>query len=383
MIPYGKQSINQSDIDSVVEVLQSDFLTQGPKVPEFESCVARYCGSEFGIAVNSATSALHLSCLALGVGEGDLVWTSATSFVASANCARYCGAKVDFLDIDLETLNIDIPLFREKLLVSKNNNSIPKVVIVVHMAGQPCDMKSIFDLSKEFGFKIIEDASHAIGSAYNGKKTGSCCYSDITVFSFHPVKVITTAEGGLALTNDESIAKKIQLLRSHGVTRDESLFEYENRGSWYYEQIELGFNYRMTDIQAALGVEQMNRLDHFVQIRNSIAGEYNNRLAELPLILPQVSVECFSSFHLYIIQLRNQSEHGKIFESLREHGVGVNLHYTPIYLQPYYQNFGFRSGYCPNSETYASRAISLPMHPGLTEEDISLVVNTIEKVIQS
>jgi len=383
MIPYGKQDINQQDVDAVVDVLKSDFLTQGPKVPEFEKSVADYCKAEYAIAVNSATSALHLACLALDVRAGDLVWTSAISFVASANCALYCGADIDFVDIDPVTFNIGVEQLSEKLAQAKQQNCLPKVLIVVHLAGQPCDMKAIHELSVKYGFCIIEDASHAIGSRYQGRNTGSCEFSDIAVFSFHPVKIITTAEGGMAVTNNASLAQKMKLLSSHGVTRDPELFENQSTGSWYYEQIALGFNYRMTDIQAALGISQMQRLDAFVEKRNKLAQAYQPLLSELAIDLPQVGSNSYSSYHLYIIQLHESDRHKQVFEGLRKKGIGVNLHYMPIYNQPYFQRLGFKAGHCPNAEHYASRAISLPMHPGLTDAEMNSVARALAEELEA
>lgn len=368
MIPYGRQDINESDIQAVVDVLRSDFLTQGPAVPAFERAVAGYCGAQFSVAVSSATSALHIACLALNVGKGDLVWTSPVTFVASANCALYCGAEIDFVDIDPRTYNLSAAHLEEKLELAKHAGRLPKVVIPVHLSGQSCDMVSIHALSQRYGFKIIEDASHAIGGKYQGQPIGGCRYSDITIFSFHPVKIITTGEGGMALTNDVRLGKRMQLLRSHGITRDTHEMTHEPDGPWYYQQIELGFNYRMTDLQAALGLSQMQRLDEFVTIRHAIAKRYDDLFKDLPMVTPWQLPESSSAFHLYVIRLKLEQlgkTHLAFFEALRSAGVGVNLHYVPVYLQPYYQGLGFKAGHCPEAERYYAEAISLPMYPGL------------------
>jgi len=386
MIPYGRQDINDADIQSVVDVLKSDFLTQGPAVPTFEKSVSDYCGAKYAVSANSATSVLHIACLALGVGKGDLVWTSPITFVASANCALYCGAEVDFVDIDPRTFNISVDKLAEKLADAKLKGRLPKVVIPVHLCGQSCDMAAIFRLSVEYGFKIIEDASHAIGGKYLNKPIGNCDYSDITVFSFHPVKIITTAEGGLATTNNPLIAKKMFLLRSHGITRDQDDMVNTSHGTWYYEQIELGFNYRMTDIQASLGVSQMQRLDTFVNKRHQIANRYNAELSSLPLTQQHQMTDAHSAFHLYVIRLQLSDiskTHRQVFVDLRQAGILVNLHYMPVYLQPYYKKMGFETGYCPEAERYYAEAISLPMYTTLTDEQQGLVINTLTQVLQS
>lgn len=383
MIPYGRQDINQADIDAVVEVLRSDFLTQGPMVPAFEKNIANYCNAEHAVAMNSATSALHIACLALGVGHGDVIWTTPITFVASANCALYCGAEVDFVDIDPLTYNISVECLREKLVQAEKNGNLPKVVIPVHFAGQSCDMAGIYALSQRYGFQIIEDASHAIGGRYKDELIGNCRYSDITVFSFHPVKIITTGEGGMALSNDAEIAKKMKLLRSHGITRDVKDMSHEPDGPWYYQQIDLGFNYRMTDLQAALGLSQMQRIDEFVAKRHTIAKRYDEKLKNLPLSLPLQQTDSYSSLHLYAIRIQLgqiKKTHQEVFETLRDVGIGVNLHYIPIYHQPYYKNLGFVKGYCPNAESYYSEAISLPMYPGLSEEQQDKVIKELCKV---
>ena len=376
MIPYGRQSISEDDINAVIEVLRSDFLTQGPMVPEFEKIIAGYCGASHAVAVNSATSALHIACLALGVGPGDVVWTTPITFVASANCARYCGADVDFVDIDPRTYNMSVQRLAEKLEQAKANNRLPKVVIPVHLAGQPCEMKDIHALSKKYGFRIIEDASHAIGGSYQGGKVGNCQFSDITVFSFHPVKIITTGEGGMAVTNDLELVKVMARLRSHGVTRYASEMTHAPDGPWYYQQIELGFNYRMTELQAALGVSQMKRLDDFVAKRHAIAARYDKLLAKSQIVTPWQHPDTYSGLHLYIVRVPAEN-HRALFENLRAGGVGVNLHYIPVYRQPYYERMGFKREAYPESERYYAVAISLPMYPGLTQEQQDEVVRQL------
>ena len=382
MIPYGRQDISETDIQAVVDVLRSDFLTQGPAVPAFESAIASYCDAQYAIAVNSATSALHIACLALDVGPGDRVWTSPITFVASANCALFCGAQVDFVDIDPRTYNLSVECLTEKLAHAEKSGSLPKVVILVHLCGQPCDMARIDALRQRYGFKIIEDASHAIGGKYRREPIGNCRYSDITVFSFHPVKIITTGEGGMALTNDEQLARRMQLLRSHGITRDADKMTHAPHGPWYYQQIELGFNYRMTDLQAALGLSQMRRLVEFVVKRHAIAGRYDELLADFPVITPWQHPDSYSGLHLYVIRLK-LSEVGKahqdVFEAMRAAGIGVNVHYIPVYRQPYYARLGFKLGHCPEAERYYANAISLPMYPGLTETQQEEVVTALYK----
>jgi UDP-4-amino-4,6-dideoxy-N-acetyl-beta-L-altrosamine transaminase len=384
LIPYGRQEINQTDIDSVVEVLKSDFLTQGPQVPLFEKTVANYCSAEFGVAVNSATSALHIACLALGLDKDDWLWTSPNTFVASANCGLYCGAQVDFVDIDPQTYNLCANALEHKLIKARQENKLPKIVIPVHFSGQSCDMKRIHLLSQEYGFKIIEDASHAIGGKYLNRSIGGCKYSDINVFSFHPVKIITTAEGGLATTNQASLAEKMQLFRSHGVTRDSKLMTKEADGGWYYQQVELGFNYRMTELQAALGVSQMRRLDAFVAKRHELQQRYHDLLKDLPIKLPYQFLDSYSALHLYPIQLELENitkSHAQVFDELREKGLGVNLHYIPVHTQPYYQNMGFKQGDFPQAESYYSRAISIPLYQGLTFKQQEQVVAVLQKVL--
>ncbi|CDU10827.1 putative aminotransferase DegT family [Vibrio coralliirubri] len=386
VIPYGKQDISQQDIDSVVDVLKSDFLTQGPQVPAFEKTLTEHTGAQYALAVNSATSALHIACLALGLGEGDRLWTTPITFVASANCGLYCGAKVDFVDIDSATYNICPKKLEQKLIAAKTNGTLPKVVIPVHLSGQPCDMKAIAKLSQEYGFKVIEDASHAIGGRYHDQPIGNCQYSDITVFSFHPVKIVTTAEGGAALTNQKDLADKMALLRSHGITRDPEMMTETSHGGWYYQQIDLGFNYRMTELQAALGVTQMQRLDDFVTARHVLSKRYNEILSALPLVLPYQLEDTYSGLHLFVIRLKLDDislTHKQVFEALRENGIGVNLHYIPVHTQPYYQAMGFSEGDYPESESYYREAISLPMFHTMTIEQQDQVKVVLEKVLLS
>ena len=385
MIPYGKQDINQADIDSVLDVLQSDFLTQGPQVPLFEKIVSEYCGAGYGVAVNSATSALHIACLALGLGRGDYLWTSPNTFVASANCGLYCGAQVDFVDIDPLTYNLFPEELEKKLIQAKQHNKLPKIVIPVHFAGQSCDMRRIYSLSQEYGFKIIEDASHAIGGKYLDQPIGGCQYSDITVFSFHPVKIITTAEGGLATTNNKKLSERMQLFRSHGVTRDPGLMTKEAEGSWYYQQVELGFNYRMTELQAALGVSQMRRLDEFIVKRHKLQERYDLLLEDLPIIKPYQDKDSYSALHLYPIKIQvNKVKNTKkeIFEALRKNGISVSVHYIPVHTQPYYENIGFKKGCYPNAESYYQRSISIPLYFGLTLEQQDKVIESLKQVLQ-
>lgn len=382
MIPYGRQNISESDIQAVVDVLQSDFLTQGPVVPAFENALAQYCGAQHAVAVNSATSALHLACLALDVKPGDQVWTSPITFVASANCALYCGASVDFVDIDPLTYNLSVECLAEKLRQAELRGCLPKVVIPVHLCGLSCDMAVIHRLSRQYGFKIIEDASHAIGGRYQGEPIGNCRYSDITVFSFHPVKIITTGEGGMALTNDAGLAKRMVLLRSHGITREPADMTQAADGPWYYQQIELGFNYRITDIQAALGLSQLNRLDAFVDRRHQLAETYRQQLAGLPLNWQLQPDDCRSSLHLFVIRLQASQigkSHLNVFRQLRDAGIGVNLHYIPVHLQPFYQNRGFKPGDYPQAEQYYADAITLPLYPDLTESQLLQISGALKK----
>lgn len=384
MIPYGKQDISEADINAVVEVLRSDFLTQGPFVPRFEQTLASKVGAKFGVAVNSATSALHIACLALDVGPGDWVWTTPVTFVASANCALYCGAKVDFVDIDPRTYNLCPQALERKLKSAQQAGRLPKVLVAVHLCGQPCDMAAIAALAQHYGFKVIEDASHAIGGRYKGGYVGSGRYSDITVFSFHPVKIITTAEGGMAMTNDATLAERMALYRSHGITRDPAHMTHEADGPWYYQQIELGFNYRMTELQAALGVSQMDRLDLFVARRHQLARRYDELLAGLPVVTPWQHSDSYSGLHLYVIRLQLDSigkTHREVFEALRELGIGVNLHYIPVHTQPYYQQMGFKAGDYPQAERYYAEAISLPMFQTMTDQQQDAVLHALEIAI--
>ena len=378
-IPYGRQDITQGDIDAVIEVLKSDFLTQGPQVPKFEKEVSRYCGAKYAVAVNSATSALHLACLSLGLGTGNWLWTSPITFVASANCGLYCGAKVDFVDIDPVTYNLCTKALKKKLIKAKELGRLPKVVVAVHLGGQSCDMKAIHALSKEYGFKIIEDASHAIGGKYLNEPIGNCKYSDITVFSFHPVKIITTGEGGMALTNNNKLAEHMSLLRSHGITRDPSQMTKQADGDWYYQQIELGYNYRMTDMQAALGVSQFKKINNNVSRRHEIADRYNKFLSDFPLTLPYQSADGYSAFHLYIIRLKNRNKHKQTFDTLRAKGIGVNLHYIPLYRQPYYQFNDSDYNNFPESESYYSEAITIPLYRMMSNLDQDVVIQAIKE----
>lgn len=384
LIPYGRQDITEADIAAVVEVLRSNFITQGPVVPRFEQAVAQGCGAKHAVAVNSATSALHVACLALDLGPGDWLWTSPITFVASANCGLYCGAKVDFVDIDPRTFNICPARLEEKLVAARREGRLPKVVVPVHMCGQPCDMAAIAELSRIYGFRIVEDASHAIGARYMGAPVGNCAFSDITVFSFHPVKIITTGEGGMALTNDTHLAQRMASLRTHGITRDPSLLTQEPHGSWYYEQLELGFNYRMTDIQAALGLSQLDRLDAYVDRRHDLADRYDALLADLPLTLPWRDPESRSAFHLYVIRLASSqpaNERRRVFKALRACGIGVNVHYIPVHLQPYYRALGFRAGDFPAAEDYYSEAISLPLYPMMNETQQDTVIDCLRGLL--
>jgi UDP-4-amino-4,6-dideoxy-N-acetyl-beta-L-altrosamine transaminase len=384
MIPYGRQEVTDADIAAVVAVLQSEFLTQGPEVPKFEEAVAAYCGAIRAVAVSNATAALHLACLALDVGPRDRVWTSPVSFVASANCALYCGAEVDFVDIESASGNLDVESLATKLADARTTGKLPKVVIPVHLCGLPCDMEAIHALSCEYGFRIIEDASHAIGARYRNGAVGNCRYSDAVVFSFHPVKIMTTGEGGMVLTNDVNLAEKIARLRSHGITRRPEEMTKAPDGPWYYQQIDLGYNYRMTDIQAALGSSQLKRLDLAVARRNRLAERYRDLLAELPVDLPPSFPERTSAMHLYVVRLTGVVEarvHRSIFEDMRASGIGVNLHYIPIHLQPYFQELGFRGATFPRAESYYGRAISLPMYPTLREQEQDQVARALADAI--
>ncbi len=383
MIPYGRQSINEADIQAVVEVLRSDYLTQGPAVPRFEQAVAGYCGAPYAVAVNSATSALHIACLALGLQPGDQLWTVPNTFVASANCALYCGAKVDFVDIDPDSLNLSIGHLERKLAASERDGKLPKVVVPVHFSGQPCAMEEIWKLSKRYGFYVIEDASHAIGASYHGHKVGDCAFSHATVLSFHPVKIVTTGEGGVVLTADTGLHDRLKLLRNHGITREQRLMLDPSEGPWYYQQVALGYNYRMTDMQAALGVSQMLRLDELVGHRRFLADRYDQKLGSLPLILPRRSPGCESAWHLYVVQLAAAVRKARraVFDELRAEGIGVNVHYIPVHTQPHYRNLGFAPGDFPASEAYYKAAISLPLYAGLSERDQDFVVAKLANII--
>lgn len=386
MIPYARQDITQADIDAVVEVLKSDYLTQGPMVPRFEQTVADYCGAGHARAMNSGTSALHVACLALGLGRGDWLWTSPITFVASANCALYCGAQVDFVDIDQRTYNLCPKALEHKLVEAERTGRLPKIVVPVHLGGQPCDMQAIHALAQRYGFKVIEDASHAIGGRYKGEPIGSSRYSDITIFSFHPVKIITTAEGGMALTSHAALAERMALLRSHGITRDPAQMTHPADGPWYYQQVELGYNYRMTELQAVLGVSQMDRIEHYVARRHSIADVYDKQLADLPVVTPWQQPDSYSAMHLYPIRLqldRIGLSHREVFESLRENGIGVNLHYIPVHTQPYYQRMGFQAGDYPQAERFYAEAISLPMYPTLSTAEQDQVVTAMVEAVSA
>ena len=377
-IRYAEQTISETDIEEVVKVLKSDFLTQGPTIPAFEEEVSKVCHAKYAVAVNSATSALHLSCLALDVGPGDIVWTTPNTFVSTSNAAKYCGATVDFVDIDRKTFNVCLSVLTRKLEDARRIKSLPKVLIVVHFAGQSADMKAIHDLSQIFGFKILEDASHAIGGKYKGLPVGICKYSDAAVFSFHPVKIITSGEGGMIVTQSKAIADRVYRLRSHGITSDkDEMKKCANDELWNYQQLDLGFNYRMTDIHAALGLSQLKQLNKFVEKRHKIANWYNRNLNDLPVILPYQSEESYSSFHLYTIRLQLKEitrSKIEIFNRFREKDILVNFHYIPVYRQPYYEAQGFKKGYCPEAEKYFQDAISIPMHPGLTDDDLQRVL---------
>ena len=384
MIRYGQQDITQEDIDAVVAVLKSVNLTQGPAITQFEQSVSGHTGAKHALAVSNATAALHIACLALDLGPGDWLWTTPNTFVASANCALYCGAQVDFVDIDPRTYNLCPKKLEEKLIQAQKSNKLPKVVVPVHFAGQPCDMAAIHALGQKFGFKIIEDASHAIGGQYKGQPIGNGRYSDITVFSFHPVKIITTGEGGMALTNSDELATRLGLLRSHGITRDPSMMNEPMHGPWYYQQVALGFNYRMTDIQAALGASQMTRLAGYVQRRHEIAQRYNELMSDLPLTLPWQQPDSFSAYHLYVVRLQLDSivsSHRQVFEALRAKGIVANLHYIPVHTQPYYQSMGFKPGDYPEAEQYYREAISIPMHVNLSDAEQQVVVTSFREAM--
>ena len=386
MIPYGRQEITKEDILEVEKVLRSDFLTQGPVVPKFEQAVLKYCGAKHAVAVNSATSALHIACLALNLGPNDYLWTSPNTFVASANCGIYCGANIDFVDIDSKTFNMSVEALSTKLIEAEKKGKLPKIVIPVHFAGQPGDMEKIYELSKQYGFRIIEDASHAIGASYNDIKIGSCKFSDITIFSFHPVKIITTGEGGMALTNDKNLANHMRRLSTHGITKEKELMHPRpNNEIWNYQQIELGFNYRLTDIQAALGLSQLNRLDEYVKIRHKIAEFYNSELNDLDIQLPFQSPKSYSSYHLYPIRIKNNLKsktQKQIYDALWDNDIAANILYIPAHRQPYYENLGFKSGDFPQAEQFHREVICLPMFPKLTKEQQTKVVKSLKLILK-
>jgi len=386
MIPYGRQSISDADIEAVTEVLQSDWLTQGPLTPRFEQAVADYCSATYGVAVSNATSGLHLACLALGLGPDDLLWTSPITFVASANCGRYCGADVDFVDIDPKTYNMSSDALRVKLVAAERDGRLPKIVVVVHFSGQACGMEEIQALSKQYGFYLIEDAAHAIGGAYKNGHIGSCKYSDLTVFSFHPVKVMTTGEGGMVMTNRDELYQRLVELRSHGISRDPArMRDAHNEGGWYYQQLELGYNFRMTDIQAALGLSQLQRLDEFVARRRSLARRYNDKLAGLPVVTPWQHSDACSAWHLYVIRLQPETagmSRRQLYEQLWQSGIGVNVHYIPVHLQPYYRDLGFGLGDYPEAEHYYDEALTLPLFPGMSESDQDRVIGVLHEALQ-
>lgn len=396
MIPYGRQDITDADIAAVIEVLRSDFLTQGPAVPHFEQLVAQQVQASHAVAVSNGTAALHIACAALRLGPGDLLWTVPNTFVASANCGLYCGAQVDFVDIDADTWNLSVPKLEEKLTRAAKERKLPKVVVPVHFAGQPTDQEDIWALAQKYGFKVLEDASHAIGASRNGEPVGSCRWSDITVFSFHPVKIVTTGEGGVALTNQQDLAESMTLLRSHGITRDPARMRFAGQitatepsaasgpPSWYYEQQLLGYNYRMTDIHAALGGSQLTRLHDYVERRNMLARRYDEHLHDLPLQLPTVEPANRSSFHLYTVRLSpsHTQSHRAVFDELRRRDIGVNLHYSPVHLNPYFRELGFGPGQFPEAESHGRTAISLPLYPALTEQQQDVVISALTKVLR-
>lgn len=385
MIPYGRQTISEQDIQEVVKVLESDWLTQGPAIENFERTVADYCGVKFAVSVNSATSALHIATLAAGFGPGDTLWTSPNTFVASANCGLYCGGNVDFVDIDTHTYNISLEALQVKLEIAERQGTLPKALIPVHFAGQSCEMSGIAELARKHDITVIEDASHAIGGSYHNNRIGSCLHSDMTVFSFHPVKIVTTGEGGMVLTNRQDLYERLVRLRSHGITRDPDMMEEDSHGPWYYQQIELGYNYRITDIQAALGTSQMGRIDEFIVRRHEIAEKYNAAFEDLPIVSPWQHPDTHSAYHLYVIRLqldKLRKTHRQVFEELREQGILVNLHYIPVHIQPYYSKLGFKSGDFPNAEQYYREAITLPIHPSLTGDDQERVITTLREVLR-
>lgn len=384
MIPYGRQSLDQADIDAVVEVLKSDWLTQGPTIERFEAAMAERCESRFGVAVSNATAALHIACLAAGLGEGDVLWTSPNTFLASANCGRYCGADVDFVDIDPLTWNLDALALERKLEAAERTGTLPKVLVAVAFSGQSCDMRAVAELARRYGFTVIEDASHAVGARYAGRPVGCGEFADMTVFSFHPVKIVTTGEGGLVLTNRPELDERLRRLRSHGMTRDPAQMDEPSHGPWYYQQIELGFNYRMTDMQAALGLSQLNKLEGFLARRRELVARYQRLLADLPLTLPTLQAEAESAWHLYVVRLHTERltlGHRQVFEGLRAAGIGVNVHYIPVHLQPYYRDLGFVAGDFPEAEAYYAQAISLPLFPAMTDAQQDYVIDQLKQLL--
>ncbi|TFV91752.1 UDP-4-amino-4,6-dideoxy-N-acetyl-beta-L-altrosamine transaminase [Oxalobacteraceae bacterium OM1] len=384
MIPYGRQDISEDDVRAVVDVLHSDWLTQGPAIERFEQAVARFCGSTYAVAVANATAGLHIACLAAGLGEGDAFWTSPNTFLASANCGVYCGATPGFVDVDAGTLNMDPAALEQRLVQARAARCVPKIVIPVHFGGQSCDMEPIARLAREYGFTVIEDASHAIGGQYRGRRVGSCEYSDMTVFSFHPVKIITSGEGGIVLTNRKDLYDKLVLLRSHGMTREAARMQGTSEGPWYYEQVALGFNYRLTDMQAALGLSQLQRTDHFVARRTELAQRYGELLRNVPVRTQACIAEAVSAWHLYVVQLavgKSLRSRREVFEELRARDVGVNVHYIPVHLQPYYRRYGFAAGDFPVAEAYYAAALTLPLYPGLSDTQQESIVAHLRELL--
>jgi UDP-4-amino-4,6-dideoxy-N-acetyl-beta-L-altrosamine transaminase len=383
-IPYGRQDITEEDWQAVAAVLRSEWITQGPEVPRFEALLTEYCGARHAVAANSATSALHIACMAVGLGSGDWLWTSPNTFVASANCGLYCGARVDFVDIEPDTFNMSVPALAQKLARARTDGRLPKVVVPVHFAGQSCDMQAIFELGRQYGFRVIEDASHAVGGRYLGRPVGCCQYSDITVFSFHPVKIITTAEGGMAMTNDADLAARMKRLRTHGITREPSEMSGPSEGPWYYQQVALGYNYRMTDVHAVLGQSQARRLDAYVSRRHEIAAVYDDAFRALPVDSQQGRPDSLSALHLYVVRLRLDEirlSRSDVFRALRAEGIGVNVHYIPVYRHPYYARMGFNPGDFPEAERYYAGALSLPMFPTLTGEQQQAVIEALSDTL--